>query len=243
LSDREDESTGRPGAPRFFGRRHGKKLRTSQRQTLDEGLPRLRIAAPERIFDPRSLFDFPVEQVWLEIGFGGGEHLAAQAAANPQVGLIGSEVFVNGIASLLRHVASRAVGNVRLWPDDVRQLLPFVAEASVARVFLLFPDPWPKQRHAERRFVGAANLDALARVMMDGAELRVASDDANYIAWSLEQLRAHPDFAERQDPPGVSDQPPDDWFATRYEQKARKVGRPCQYLRFWRTARSKAKSA
>jgi tRNA (guanine-N7-)-methyltransferase len=232
----DDDRTGRPTAPRFFGRRRGKKLRAAQEQLLEDLLPELQLVLPGGTFDPRTYFAAPV---WLEIGFGGGEHLAGQAAAHPAVGFIGCEVFVNGIVGLLRHVAEHGLANVRIWPEDVRRLLPVLPEASLERVFLLFPDPWHKARHAERRFVGPENLHALARVMADDAELRVASDDANYIDWSLDHLRAHPAFAEIE----VSDRPPEGWIPTRYEQKALKAGRPCRYLRFRRRARSGAEKA
>lgn len=225
--------------PRFFGRRRGKTLRRTAQGLMETLLPRLAVMAPgqgEPPLDPTTLFPRPVRQVWLEVGFGGGEHVAAQARLYPDIGIIGSEPFNNGIASLLGHLAGSDIDNVRIFPDDVRQLLPGLPEASIARVFVLFPDPWPKKRHAERRFIGRDNLDALARVMADGAELRVASDDPVYQDWAGEQLRAHADFSEIQ---VTSDRSslPEDWPATRYEQKCL-AGRDPVFFRFIRKTRA-----
>ncbi|MEO0034369.1 MAG: tRNA ((7)-)-methyltransferase, partial [Pseudomonadota bacterium] len=175
-----DQGGPEPGAatrPRFFGRRSGKPLRRTALGLIESLLPRLAIAIPTpgQRLDPVSLFPAPVRAVWLEVGFGGGEHLADLAAQHPDIGMIGCEVFRNGIASLLGHVERRGLANVRLFPEDVRLLLPALPDASLERAFVLFPDPWPKARHAERRFVNPDNLDQLARLLSDGGEVRVAS--------------------------------------------------------------------
>lgn len=216
----EGEETARPGGPRFFGRRRGKRLRRGALGLLDTLLPRLAIGVPEpgQTIDPADLFPRPVREVWLEIGYGGGEHVAAQARLHPEAGIIACEVFQNGIASLLGHLHGSDVDCVRLFTDDARRLLPALPEASLNRVFLLFPDPWPKARHAQRRFVGPDNLDALARVMADGAELRVASDDPIYVEWAHKHLSAHPAFAEIQTTQDRGSLP-EDWPPTRYEMK------------------------
>jgi tRNA (guanine-N7-)-methyltransferase len=180
------------------------------------------------------LFADNVREHWLEIGFGAGEHLAAQAAANPKVGIIGCEVFLNGVASLVRHVAEQNLANVRIFNEDARLLLPALPERCLSRVFLLFPDPWPKARHAKRRFVGRANLDVLARVMTPGAELRIASDHPVYVAWTLEQVPPHPAFRWRPQGPEDWQTPPADHIATRYQKKAEKEGRRPTFLRFFR---------
>ncbi|MBR9972952.1 tRNA (guanine(46)-N(7))-methyltransferase TrmB [Magnetospirillum sulfuroxidans] len=224
--------------PRFFGRRRGKTLRRTAVGLMETMLPRLAITPPGQgcpALDPVALFPRPIQAVWLEVGFGGGEHVVAQAGLHPEIGLIGCEPFNNGIASLLGHLANSEIDSVRIFPDDVRQLLPAFPQASIGRVFVLFPDPWPKKRHAERRFIGRDNLDALARVMADGAELRVASDDPVYQQWAAEQLRAHPDFTEIQ---VTSDRAalPADWPATRYEQKCL-AGRDPVFFRFARRNR------
>ena len=175
------------GQRNFYGRRAGRRLRPGQQRLMQELLPRLG-------FDPAAPLAAPL---WLEIGFGAGEHLAWQAAAHPEVLLVGCEVYRNGIAALLTQIEGRDLSNIRLWPEDARDLIDRLPDRSVARVFLLFPDPWPKSRHAERRFIGPANLDSLARIMLPGAELRVATDDPTYLAWTLEHLPAHPDFRWR----------------------------------------------
>ncbi|HLY44022.1 MAG TPA: tRNA (guanosine(46)-N7)-methyltransferase TrmB, partial [Stellaceae bacterium] len=151
------------------------------------------IALPEHgELAPSTLFPAAPEAVWLEIGFGGGEHLAAQAEAHSGVGFIGVEVFENGVARLVGDIARRGLGNVRIFADDARLLLDCLAPASIGRVFILFPDPWPKQRHHKRRLVAPATLDRLAAVMQPGAELRLATDDRDYLVWMLQHVTAHP---------------------------------------------------
>ena len=222
----------------LYGRRRGKKLRPGRQALLDELLPALRIALPASGFlDPARLFAAPPRQVWLEIGFGGGEHLAWQAAANPEAGLIGCEPFVNGLASLLAQVSDRGLANVRVLDDDARKLLDVLAEASIARLFVLFPDPWPKARHHKRRIVSRETLDACARVLADGAELRLATDDMDYCRWMIEQLARHGAFEWLARGPVDWRQRPDDWPATRYEAKARKQGDRPVFLRYRRVAR------
>jgi len=187
---------------------------------------------------PRLAFDPcqppPASPLWLEIGFGAGEHLAWQAAENPDVLLVGCEVYRNGIAACLGRVARDRLANVRIWPADARDLIEQMADASVDRAFLLFPDPWPKARHAERRFVAPANLDSLARILKPGAELRFATDDPVYLSWTLERLPLHPAFGWQVEGPGDWRQRPADWPATRYERKAIAQGRRPVYLRFRR---------
>ena len=170
----------------------------------------------------------------MEVGFGGGEHLAWQAKAHPDVGLLGSEVFLNGIACLLGHIERDGLANIRIFADDVRRLFPALPEAGLGRVFVLFPDPWPKKRHVERRFIGADNLDQLSRVMSDGAELRIATDDASYQEWAKSQMVARSDFLDVTVDPLTKG---DDWPATRYETKAREQGRQPIFLCYRRRPR------
>jgi tRNA (guanine-N7-)-methyltransferase len=206
------------------------------RETL---LPRLRLELPTSgKLDPRVLFADPVEAVWLEVGFGAGEHLAAQAAANPRIGVIGCEVFENGVVKLLADLQRRALGNVRLFVDDARLLLAALPEASLARTFILFPDPWPKLRHHKRRIVSTATLDALAHAMSDGGELRLATDDADYLCWMLERTTIHPGFEWLARQPGDWRRRPADWPPTRYEQKALAAERKPAFLRFRRRPRA-----
>lgn len=178
-----------------------------------------------------------MDAVWLEIGFGGGEHLAAQAAAHPAIGLLGSEVFENGVTRLVSAIARENLGNIRIFADDARLLLAALPDRSIGRVFILFPDPWPKLRHHKRRLVAPATLDQLARVMTDGAELRLATDDPDYLAWMLEAATAHPEFAWTARRAGDWRDRPHDWPPTRYEDKARAAGRRPSFLRFVRRLR------
>ena len=223
----------------FHGRRHGRPLRPARRALLQTDLPRLRIELPEiGRLDPGPLFEPPPRAVWLEIGFGGGEHLAWQAAANPGVGMIGCEPYVNGVASLLSRVQQQKLINLRLFPDDGRYLLSCLAMASIARIFILFPDPWPKNRHHKRRLITRTTLDDMADVLEDEAELRFATDDGGYLRWTLAALLAHPAFEWTARRPRDWRERPADWPQTRYEQKALAQGRRCAYLRFRRRSRA-----
>jgi tRNA (guanine-N7-)-methyltransferase len=209
-------------------------LRCGARRLVATVLPALAIPEPQRPIDPWRLFPSPVRAVWLEVGFGGGEHLAWQAERHPEIGLIGSEVFLNGVASLLAHLSRQVANNVRIFVEDVRRLFPALPDACLSRVFVLFPDPWPKRRHAERRFINPANLDQLARLMADHAELRIATDDPTYRAWVVRQMTGRLDFADATVDPTVK---PEDWPATRYEAKARQQGRQPVFFRYVRRPR------
>jgi tRNA (guanine-N7-)-methyltransferase len=220
---------------RIYGRRRGRPLRPGQRHLHESLLPRLAVTLPETGgLAPASLFAGWTEAVWLEIGFGAGEHLAAQADAHPEIGFIGCEVFENGVARLVAEIARRDLQNVRIFPDDVRILLDALAPDSLGRVFILFPDPWPKTRHHKRRLVSTATLDRLAVLMRKGAELRLATDDRDYLAWMLEHATAHPEFAWLARGPADWRERPADWLPTRYEEKARAAGRMSAFLRFAR---------
>jgi len=198
------------GQRRFvYGRRRGRKLRPGQQELWRRLLPTLRVALPPPgTLAPATLFDRPVEAVWLEIGFGAGEHLAYQAAAHPDCGVIGSEVFEPGIAHLLTEIKDRPLANVRLFIDDARLIIAALVPQSLGRAFILHPDPWPKERHKKRRIVSRETLDHLAVVLRDGAELRIATDDADYGEWIAERLAAHPDFAPLPTEPRPVDWPP-----------------------------------
>lgn len=220
---------------RFFGRRKGKKLRVTGQTLVDELLPKLAIPLPAEGsggLDPASLFPEPKKDYWLEVGFGGGEHAAWQAEHNPDVGLIGAEVFLNGIASLLGHIGRSSLTNIRIYPEDVRPFLMSLADACLSRVFVLFPDPWPKARHADRRFINNSNLDLLVRLMKPGAILRVASDDEIYKAHVRDVMAGRQDFEEvtGADPTHR----PEDWPETRYNAKALREGRTPIFLSFRR---------
>ncbi|WP_149538918.1 tRNA (guanine(46)-N(7))-methyltransferase TrmB [Siccirubricoccus phaeus] len=216
---------------RLYGRRRGHPLRPRQQLLLDLTLPRLRLA-PAQAHDPRAAFAGPVEALWLEVGFGGGEHALALVEANPRVGYIASEVFENGLCSLLTRLvpegeeATGALpGNLRLWPQDARHLLGLLPEGCLDRLMLMFPDPWPKSRHAKRRFVNPALLPLVARVLKPGGEWRIASDDPTYQGWVEEVFAASALFVG--DPPATAR--PEGWPGTRYEAKARREGRQPKY--------------
>jgi tRNA (guanine-N7-)-methyltransferase len=226
------------GHEQFYGRRRGRPLRVGQRERKLHLLPQLSFGLPDRgLLDLASLFPHALREIWLEIGFGGGEHLAAQAEWHPDIGFIGCEVFENGVAKLLGEVERRGVDNVRIFADDARPLLAALPPASIARAFILFPDPWPKARHHKRRLVAPATLDRLAEIIVDGAELRLATDDPGYQSWMLEYGTNHPAFAWTARRPNDWRERPDDWPTTRYEKKARKAGRTPIFLRFTRRAR------
>ena len=197
---------------RTYGRVRGRTLRAGRASLVEQALPGLQ-------FDLDAPLDPGAREVWVELGFGGGEHLAAQAAAHPEALILGAEPFVNGVASLVRHLADQGVGNVRLHPGDGRELLAALPEASVDRVFVLFPDPWPKTRHHKRRLINAETIAELARVMKPGAGLRFATDWADYLGWTLQRFDASPDFEWTAERAEDWRPPPADHFTTRYESK------------------------
>ena len=218
----------------FYGRVHGKTLRTSQKAYLAEDLAGLTFRGITREDNPqRAPVDvgavFGARPLWVEVGFGGGEHLVHMAAANPDVGIIGCEPYVNGIAMFLGKARAAAVDNMRIHPGDVRDLFEVLPEASVAKAFLNYPDPWPKARHHRRRFVTQGYLEAFARVMAPGAEFRVATDIEDYVRQTLEEV-PQAGF-ELVDQGGVAW---GDWLSTRYEQKALRESRVPHYLTFRR---------
>jgi tRNA (guanine-N7-)-methyltransferase len=225
----------------LYGRRKGPKLTAHQsalRQTL---LPKLALRL-ETGRDPRSYFSpgtATLDDVWLEVGFGAGEHLIWQAEHYPHVGLIGAEPYESGVAKLLSKLDQHPFANIRIYEGDGRDIISALPDSSIGRVFILFPDPWPKTRHHKRRFVQTALLDALERIMKPGAELRFASDDAGYLDWTLERLMANPAFQWTATCKADWTTRPADWPPTRYEEKA--LHGPPVYLRF--TCRAKVKPA
>ena len=229
------------GAPwrNFYGRFKGKGLRKSQEAYLDEDLARLSPGPVDWEANPgREPLDlqalFGGRDVWLEVGFGGGEHMVHQAALHPEVGIIGCEPFINGVAMLLGKIRNAGVENVAVHPGDVRDLFDVLPDASISRAFLLYPDPWPKKRHHRRRFVMPEYLEPLARVMKPGAIFRVATDIPDYVRQTLEQVPRH-GFEWLAEGPSDWREPWDDWISTRYEQKALREGRVPHYLTFRRT--------
>ena len=216
-------------------------MRPRQKALIEELLTRLAVAIPERgPLDPAALFGATPSSVWLEIGFGGGEHLALQAERNPEAGFIGCEVFDNGIVKLLARIQAGRLENIRIFADDARLLLAALLPASIDRVFILFPDPWPKRRHHKRRIISRETLDSLAEIMTDNGELRLATDDAGYLCWMLAEVTDHPAFEWLARRPSDWRERPADWPSTRYEEKARAAGRSPAFLRLKRRAQSGA---
>jgi tRNA (guanine-N7-)-methyltransferase len=201
----------------LYGRRRGKKLRAGQEALLGTLLPKLLVKLP--LSEPLFGKSGGDGEIWLEIGFGAGEHLVWQAEQHPDVMLLGCEPFINGVAKCLAHIERTGVTNVRLFNDDARLLMAALPERSLSRVFILFPDPWPKTRHHKRRFVQRATLDLLAPLMKTGAELRLATDDPSYLPWMVEHACTHPAFEWLAERPSDWRGRPADWPPTRYEQK------------------------
>jgi tRNA (guanine-N7-)-methyltransferase len=219
---------------RLYGRSRGKALRERQTRLVDELLPRLSIASSGPLPEPRTLFPGPVDDVWLEIGFGGGEHLVAAAAARPDVGFIGCEPFVNGMARLLARIDAAGLTNIRLFAGDAIEVVERLPDASLGRVFVLYPDPWPKRRHHKRRIVSPENLGKLARVMRRGAQLRFATDIDDYAGWTLARVLASPDFLWTAETARDWREPFEGRVRTKYEAKAIAAGRKPVYLTFER---------
>jgi tRNA (guanine-N7-)-methyltransferase len=221
----------------FFGRRKGHRLRPHHSALIGTLLPRLALRLDEPAPAPAdviNLFPRPVDAVRLEIGFGGGEHLAAEAAAHPGIGFIGCEPFVNGMAKILASIEAGAIENVRLHAGDAVNLLAWLPPASLERIDLLYPDPWPKRRHWKRRFVQDATVAMMARVLRPGGLFRFATDVADYAAWTLERLARSPAFVWTAERATDWREPWPGYRATRYETKARREGRAPCYLAFRR---------
>jgi tRNA (guanine-N7-)-methyltransferase len=232
------DARGEAGAPsplRSYGRRKGKPLSARKERLTGELLPRLRLnlkePAPRKLTD---LFPVPVREVWLEIGFGSGEHLLWQAEQHPGIGFIGCEPFVNGMATLLGAIETRSIEAIRVHDGDARDVLAWLPDNSLARIFILFPDPWPKKRQQKRRLISKETVSALARVLRAGGELRFASDSGDYAAQTLFLMENSGAFTWRAERAADWRERPSDWPETRYERKALAEGRRCVYLSFRR---------
>lgn len=238
----------------LYGRRKGRPLRKRQRELIAALLPELDLAVAKpgqngaaRSLSPHKMFPrlgtSQTTEIGLEIGFGGGEHLLAQALQSPGMGFIGCEPYENGVAKLLASIDSARhrgvpVENVRICREDGRALLGALPDQCLRRVFLLFPDPWPKMRHHKRRFITPDTVGELTRVLSDGGELRVATDHPGYCRWALFHVTGSAAFLWQADGPDGWRRRPSDWPETRYEAKAKAAGRPCYYLSFRRLPRS-----
>ena len=220
---------------RSYGRRKGKPLSARKERLLGELLPLLRLdlksPPPARLTD---LFDVPVRDIWLEIGFGSGEHLLWQAAHHKDVGFIGCEPFINGVASLLGAVEEQDIKTIRVHDGDAREVLAWLLDRSVGRIFLLFPDPWQKKRQLKRRLLSPGTVGELARVVRPSGELRFASDSGDYAAETLLLMRQSGAFAWTAERANDWRERGADWPETRYERKALSEGRKSIYLSFRR---------
>jgi len=226
------------GEPRaFFGRRSGKRLHKGQDRLFRDKLPALEIKLPSGPLDPRTLFQMPAMRIELEIGYGGGEHLARLARSHRDTGFVGCEVFSGGVAKMLEAIDQNDLGNVRLFTDDALKLLVKLPDASLDAAYLLYPDPWPKTRHHKRRFVSPTTLAELARVLKPGAIFRFATDIEDYANWTLAHILREPRFRFLGASPGEWHTPYPGWEPTRYEEKARLEGRHVSfYFQFERLA-------
>ena len=234
--------------PKFYGRRKGRTIRKAKSTLLETFLPEIKITK-DSIFDKEKLFGMPVEKVALEIGFGDGQHLAGQAKNHPEIGFIGAEVFQNGVANLLTlitgikegsHLPEKItlengrVDNIRVFDDDIRLLFQQIPDAFLDKVYILFPDPWPKKRHAHRRFVNPDNLKEIARIMKKGGILRIATDHKIYKGWALRQVKENGNFVWTAKCGNDWKKEPADWVQTKYELKALREGRRPVFLDFER---------
>jgi len=227
--------------PKFFGRRQGRTIHKTKNFLLEVFLPRIKISGGHPV-DVINIFNEPKQRYCLEIGFGDGEHLAALAKENPQTGFMGIEVYKNGVANLLNILtgirdsdecpadgtvvlADGRVDNIRVFDDDARLLFEALPDAVFDKIYLLFPDPWPKKKHAARRFVNPDNLDQLSRLLKKGGILQIATDHHVYKRWVLEQMRARADFVWTAQTSDDWRNPPADWHETKYQRKAIREGR------------------
>ncbi len=234
--------------PKFFGRRKGRVIRKTKTTLLEAFLPALRINE-QTVFDRRLMFGTPVNQICLEIGFGNGEHLAGQAKNNPDTGFIGAEVFQNGVANLLTlltgikttdelpetiSLEAGRTDNIRVFDNDIRLLFEKIPDGFLDKVFILFPDPWPKKRHASRRIVNPENLQEIARILKKDGLLRIATDHKIYKSWVLHQMHDCPDFEWTATCGNDWKHEPSDWVQTKYQRKALAEGRRPVFLDYRR---------
>lgn len=226
----------RPEERTLYGRRKGKKLRTFQASLIDDLLPSLSVDVSQPIADPRRLFDVDLSCIRLEIGFGGAEHLLAEAERQPDIGFIGCEPFLNGVAKLLVQIEEKKLRNIRVHHGDAREVLQRLPERCIDRVDVLYPDPWPKWRQRKRRFLSSDTLGAIAHVLRIGGTLRFATDIDDYAGWVLARALKRPDLSWCESHDADWQTPWEEWPSTRYEAKAFREGRVPVYLTFDRVA-------
>jgi tRNA (guanine-N7-)-methyltransferase len=221
---------------RFHGRRRGRSLTAEQKKLLQELLPRILLTSQEESIDLKNIFrtkdNHPFKNYALEIGFGSGEHLAEQASLNLDVGFLGVEVFVNGVASFLQKVEEKGLHNVRVYSDDVRKILKSFKPQTFEKIFILFPDPWPKARHHKRRLISSSFVDSIEKILTSQGILKFASDDENYVKEVLHIFSLQSSFEPSFKTLDECIQRPPSWSLTRYEQKALQKGKTCYYLSY-----------
>ena len=224
---------------RVYGRRKGHKLRVQQKALMENLLPRLNIDLEkcEEKIEPQSFFACNIKEVWLEIGFGAGEHTAWQAKQNPNIGFIACEPFLNGVASLLKRISTEKLCNIRIFTDDALPLITRLSEGTINRVFLLFPDPWPKSRHKKRRIITTDNVINFANIIADNGEFRFSTDHTEYSRWTLLIMLNHQWFHWTAEKSSDWTNRPKDWPLTRYECKALKDNKKPIFLQFRRLPR------
>ncbi len=213
-----------------FGRRQGRKLKTSRSALIETLLPRLKIDLPETGLNIASVFTDAAKPLWVEIGFGAGEHLVEQARQNPEINFIGCEPYINGMARLLASIEENKLSNIRLYDGDGRQLLAQLNNNTIERLFILFPDPWPKVRHHKRRIITQESLALIYNKLIDGGQLRIATDHVDYCGWILAQLLAFKKLVWTAEKPADWTNPPPGWIKTRYQCKAEAQGRSASFL-------------
>lgn len=236
MSNKRQDGEATETAPRrqLYGRSKGKALRAAQSGRIESQLPALTIDVAALSDDPAWQFSRPPEALMLEIGFGGGEHLAAQAKANPNIGYFGVEPFLNGVAKLLAAIETDGLENIRLLRGDAREVLAALPDTSLARVYLLYPDPWPKRRQRKRRIVDRDFLIEVARVLKPGGELRFATDIDDYVGWTLARIAQQDTLVWLAETAEDWRQPWPEWHRTRYEEKALREDRVPGYFRFFK---------
>ena len=224
------QETQRPdGGFKFYGRRKGMPLSDRQSDLMENYLPSIRL----NVEQPLEGLD-PTKELWLEIGFGGGEHLAYQAENNPDKQFIGVEPFVNGVAKFISVAHDKKLTNVRILDGDARMLLPNLPDQCLDRLFLLYPDPWHKTRHNKRRFVNPESIAHFHRIIKAGGVFRFASDIDDYVKWTVKNINQHGGFSFEGTTSDDWACAPDDWCETRYERKAKREGRTPNYISFHR---------
>jgi tRNA (guanine-N7-)-methyltransferase len=234
-SDSAMDTPDTPERARFFGRSKGKSLRKAQSIVWAAGLSRLKITLGPQLLDPVALFKWSPKTIHLEIGFGGGEHLVHRAAENPDIGFIGVEPFVNGMAKLMMEVDKHHIGNIRVFDEDATRLLRKLPQGSIAEIDLLYADPWPKRRQRKRRFISEESLVLIARALIPGGIFRFASDIDDYVGWTVARIIRMTEFNWEATSAADWTTPYDGWPGTRYETKAINEGRVPSYLTFRRS--------